>query len=61
MALLRRGRAGNPVALGAGLSWLGYQTLGVAHHLPFHPSVALGFALVWGVGLVHPGQPSAER
>ena len=61
VTLLRRGRSGNPVALGAGLSWLGYQTLGVAHHLPFHPSVALGFALVWGVGLVHPGQPSAER
>lgn len=61
VALLRRGRSGNPAALGAGLSWLGYQTLGVAHHLPFHPSVALGFALVWGVGLVHPGQPSAER
>jgi O-antigen ligase len=61
VALLRRGRGGNPVALGAALSWLGYQTLGVAHHLPFHPSVALGFALVCGVGLVHPGQPSAER
>lgn len=63
LGLLRRGRGGNPVALGALLSWLGYQTLGVAHHLPFHPSVALGFALVWGVGLVHPGtaQPSAER
>jgi O-antigen ligase len=64
LGLLRRGRGGNPVALGAALSWLGYQTLGVAHHLPFHPSVALGFALVWGVGLVHPGtaaQASAER
>ncbi|MGZ3444687.1 MAG: O-antigen ligase family protein [Myxococcaceae bacterium] len=60
-AFLRRGRGGNPVALGAALSWLGYQTLGVAHHLPFHPSVSLGFALVWGVGLVHPGQPSADR
>ena len=31
------------------------QTLGIAHYLPFHPSVALGFALIWGVGLVHPG------
>lgn len=61
VSFLHRGRSGNPVALGAGLSWLGYQTLGVAHYLPFHPSVALGFALVWGVGLVHPGQPSAER
>lgn len=57
-ALLRRAREGNTVALGAALSWIGYQTLGIAHYLPFHPSVALGFALVWGVGLVHPG--SAE-
>ena len=54
-ALLRRARVGNTVALGAALSWIGYQTLGIAHYLPFHPSVALGFALVWGVGLVHPG------
>ena len=61
LALLRRGRGGNALALGAALSWLGYQMLGLAHHLPFHPSVALGFALVWGVGLVHPGQASAER
>ncbi len=30
--------------LGALLSWVGYQTLGLAHYLPFHPSVALGFA-----------------
>ena len=54
-ALLRRAREGNTMALGAALSWIGYQTLGIAHYLPFHPSVALGFALVWGVGLVHPG------
>jgi len=54
-SLLRRARGGNTVALGAALSWVGYQTLGIAHYLPFHPSVALGFALVWGVGLVHPG------
>jgi len=53
-ALLRRARGGNTVALGAALSWVGYQTLGMAHYLPFHPSVALGFALVWGLGLVHP-------
>jgi O-antigen ligase len=74
LGLFRRARERNAVALGAALSWLGYQTLGVAHHLPFHPSVALAFALVWGAGLVHPGggrgagragdrapQPSAER
>jgi O-antigen ligase len=54
-ALLQRAREGNTVALGAALSWIGYQTLGIAHYLPFHPSVALGFALIWGVGLVHPG------
>ncbi|HSP19935.1 MAG TPA: O-antigen ligase family protein [Myxococcaceae bacterium] len=59
LALWRRGSRGSVVALGAALSWLGYQTLGVAHHLPFHPSVALGFALVWGVGLVH--GPSGQR
>lgn len=52
-ALLHRAREGNTVALGAALSWIGYQTLGIAHYLPFHPSVALGFALVFGVGLVH--------
>ncbi len=60
-ALLWRARGGNTVALGAALSWIGYQTLGIAHYLPFHPSVALGFALIWGVGLVHPGAQSAER
>jgi len=54
-ALLQRAREGNTAALGAALSWIGYQTLGIAHYLPFHPSVALGFALIWGVGLVHPG------
>ena len=58
-ALLRRAREGNTMALGAALSWIGYQTLGIAHYLPFHPSVSLGFALVWGVGLVYPG--SAQR
>jgi hypothetical protein len=60
-ALLRRARGGNTVALGAALSWVGYQTLGIAHYLSFHPSVALGFALVWGVGLVHPGSPPRTR
>src|SRR5678815_1036576 len=32
-ALLRRAREGNALALGAALSWIGYQTLGIAHHL----------------------------
>lgn len=65
VALVRRARGANPIALGAVLSWIGYQTLGAAHYLPFHPSVALAFALVWGVGLTRPGtgdaQASAER
>ena len=55
VALLRRARAGKVIALGGALSWLGYQVLGLAHYLPFHPSVALDFALVWGVALVYPG------
>ena len=55
VALLRRARAGHWAAGGALLSWVGFQVLGLAHFLPFHPSVALAFAFVWGVGLVHPG------
>ena len=55
IALLRRARAGKVIALGGALSWLGYHTLGIAHFLPFHPSVSLDFALVWGVALVYPG------
>jgi O-antigen ligase len=55
VALLRRARADKVIALGGTLSWLGYHVLGVAHFLPFHPSVALDFALVWGVALVYPG------
>jgi hypothetical protein len=58
LAFYRRARAGNWAALGALLSWAGYQVLGLAHYLPFHPSISLGFALVWGVGLVHPGEGS---
>jgi hypothetical protein len=42
------------MAAGALISWGGFQILGMAHFLPFHPSVALAFAFVWGVGLVHP-------
>ncbi|HEY1417588.1 MAG TPA: O-antigen ligase family protein, partial [Myxococcaceae bacterium] len=59
--LLRRAREGNTMALGAALSWIGYQALGIAHYLPFHPSVALGFAGVWGVGLVYPGSAPPAR
>jgi O-antigen ligase len=61
-ALFRRARAGAWPALGALLSWGAFHALAVVHHLPFHSSVHLTFALVWGVGLVYPGQrASAER
>jgi len=54
LSLLRRSRDGHWMAAGALISWGGFQILGMAHFLPFHPSVALAFAFVWGVGLVHP-------
>jgi len=63
-ALLARARAGAWPAAGALLAWATFQALGLVHHLPFHSSVHLTFALVWGVGLVHPGdvpQDSARR
>ncbi len=58
-ALWRRAREGAWPAAGALLSWVGYQALGLAHHLPFHSSVHLTFALVWGVGLAYRGDASA--
>ena len=54
LTLLRRSRQGHWAAAGALVAWGGFQLLGLAHFLPFHPSVALAFAFVWGVGLVHP-------
>jgi O-antigen ligase len=63
-ALWHRARAGAWPAAGALLSWVGFHAVGLAHYLPFHSSVHLTFALVWGVGLVYPGdgaQPSARR
>jgi O-antigen ligase len=54
-ALWQRARAGAWPAAGALLSWGAFQALGLAHYLPFHSSVHLTFALVWGVGLVYPG------
>jgi len=63
-ALWQRARLGAWPAAGALLSWAGFQALGLAHHLPFHSSVHLTFALVWGVGLAYPGdvpQRSASR
>jgi O-antigen ligase len=64
LALLRRMRLGAWPAAGALLSWGAFQALALVHHLPFHSSVHLTFALVWGVGLVYPGEPmepSARR
>ncbi len=64
LALWRRSRAGAWPATGALLSWGAFQALALVHHLPFHSSVHLAFALVWGVGLVYPGEasePSARR
>jgi O-antigen ligase len=63
-ALWKRARAGAWPAAGGLLAWVGFQALGLVHHLPFHSSVHLTFALVWGVGLAYPGdapQPSAAR
>ncbi len=63
-ALWRRAVAGAWPAAGALLSWGAFHALALVHHLPFHSGVHLTFALVWGVGLVHPGdvpQPSARR
>jgi O-antigen ligase len=59
-ALWRRARAGAWPAAGALLSWVAFQGLALVHHLPFHSSVHLTFALVWGVGLANWGT-SSER
>ncbi|WP_275900319.1 O-antigen ligase family protein [Pyxidicoccus trucidator] len=50
-ALIRRHRAGSLAATGALLSWVGFHVLALVHYLPFHTSVHLSFALVWGLGL----------
>ncbi|MGO9832050.1 MAG: O-antigen ligase family protein [Myxococcaceae bacterium] len=52
-ALWHRARAGAWPAAGALLSWGAFQALALVHYLPFHSSVHLTFALVWGVGLAH--------
>jgi O-antigen ligase len=64
LALWRRSRAGAWPATGALLSFGAFHALALVHHLPFHSSVHLTFALVWGVGLVYPGDtatPSVRR
>lgn len=50
-ALLRRHREGSIAATGALLSLAGFHVLSMVHYLPFHSSVHLSFALVWGLGL----------
>lgn len=50
-ALIRRYRAGSLAATGALLSFVGFHILALVHYLPFHSSVHLSFALVWGLGL----------
>ncbi|XXF75620.1 O-antigen ligase family protein [Myxococcaceae bacterium GXIMD 01537] len=50
-ALLRRHREGSLAATGALLSLVGFHVLSLVHYLPFHSSVHLSFALVWGLGL----------
>ncbi|GEN09499.1 hypothetical protein MFU01_45360 [Myxococcus fulvus] len=50
-ALIRRHRAGSIAATGALLSFVGFHILALVHYLPFHSSVHLSFALVWGLGL----------
>jgi O-antigen ligase len=54
-ALWQRARRGAWPAAGALLSWVGFQALGLVHYLPFHSSVHLTFALVFGVGLAYRG------
>jgi O-antigen ligase len=60
MALFRRARQGAWPAAGALLSLAAFQALALVHYLPFHSSVHLTFALVWGVGLAHTGEAQAE-
>jgi hypothetical protein len=50
-ALVRRHRAGSLAATGALLSFGGFHLLSLVHYLPFHSSVHLSFALIWGLGL----------
>lgn len=59
-ALLRRFGSGSLAAAGALLSWLGFHVLSLVHYLPFHSSVHLSFALVWGLGLCGSAEPAAR-
>jgi O-antigen ligase len=50
-ALVRRHREGSIAATGAVLSFVGFHILSLVHYLPFHSSVHLSFAFIWGLGL----------
>lgn len=57
LALWRRVRERHLLAAGAMLAFVGYHLLSLTHYLPFHPGTALGFALIWGLGLA-PAPPA---
>lgn len=59
-ALVRRHRAGSVAATGALLSFVGFHILSLVHYLPFHTSVHLSFAFVWGLGLCPPEAKKAS-
>jgi O-antigen ligase len=64
VALFRRARLGLWPAAGGLLAFLAFHALALVHHLPFHSSVHLTFALVFGAGLVYAPEgapPSARR
>ncbi len=60
-ALLRRHREGSLAATGALLSFAGFHVLSLVHYLPFHTSVHLSFALVWGLGLCEGSEVLVEE
>ncbi|SEU33658.1 O-antigen ligase family protein [Stigmatella erecta] len=63
-ALIRRHRRGSLPATGALLSFVGFHLLALVHYLPFHSSVHLSFAFVWGLGLCewkHPERADEGR
>lgn len=62
LSLYRRWKQGAWLAGGALLSFLGFHLLGLVHYLPFHSSVALSFAFIWGLGLgAHLPNARAEK
>jgi O-antigen ligase len=60
-ALVRRHRAGSLAATGALLSFGGFHLLSLVHYLPFHSSVHLSFAYIWGLGLCHGSEVLGRR